>query len=86
MTKLIKEIWTVQGTGNFPIDMLRYDSCFPASETESHKITASFQEHGPHKIRLARYRQSDMRAEPHYERWKSFCWEVVRDSYVKGQF
>ena len=28
----------ISGTGGFPIDMLRYDNCIPASEEDAHTI------------------------------------------------
>ncbi len=34
----------VEGTGTFPVDMLRYDACFPATEEDSHRIRASHDE------------------------------------------
>jgi hypothetical protein len=33
----------VQGQGHFPIDMLRYDACFPASEHDSALIYETFE-------------------------------------------
>jgi hypothetical protein len=28
-------LFTVEGAGSFPIDMLRYDACYPATEQDS---------------------------------------------------
>jgi hypothetical protein len=32
----------IQGRGEFPVDMLRYDSCYPNSERDSSLITSTF--------------------------------------------
>lgn len=29
----------VKGSGSFPMDMLRYDQCFPATEDDSYEMT-----------------------------------------------
>jgi hypothetical protein len=64
----------------FPIDMLRYDGCSPARESED---SAPIQ-HRHHKfkpgdtIRLHKIWYKGW--QPTDERWKSFGWEVVPDS------
>lgn len=65
------------GSGNFPHDMLRYDACFPALESECHKFeTPSDPEayRTPRVIILARYKgQPGSWTEG---RWKSFLWSI----------
>ena len=34
----------IRGSGAFPLDMLRYDQCFPASEEDSRKIAQSIED------------------------------------------
>jgi hypothetical protein len=41
MSKTIYES-TVTGRGAFPVDMLRYDRCFPATERDAIQIGTSF--------------------------------------------
>ncbi len=63
----------------FPIDMLRYDHCYPDSETDSHMIQRSITHEGEDStgyidkitmVRLDRYRTW----EPNLGRWESFGW------------
>lgn len=67
--------FTVEGRGSFPIDMLRYDSCWPAREgSDSFEIEASFRPRsgtGKRKVRLVGTR------EPTIGRWESFGWKVA---------
>ena len=74
----------VRGTLAFPLDMLRYDECFPAVEGEMYEIANSLISSGsdtPLTIKLVHY---DQRAkwEPTVARWQSFGWWVV--DYVAG--
>lgn len=70
--------FVVEGTGTFPVDMLRYDSCWPLYESgaksayniltpESLKDRAQ-----PRQVALMS-RKPPMRA-----RWQSFGWDIVR--------
>ena len=65
--------FTVTGTGRFPLDMLRYDSCWPARQDDVHNIS----DHGgaswgraPSTIML------ETHGEPTADRWSSFGWVV----------
>lgn len=60
------------GRGQFPIDMLRYDRSFPATETGSVLI----EEDRSHRtVYLVHY--SDIKVwEPSVRRWESFGWEA----------
>ena len=68
--------FTVRGRTSFPIDMLRYDSCWPKSEArDSVAITASFQ-----RIKgVKEERQVTLTGlrEPTEGRWESFGWKVA---------
>jgi len=70
----------------FPIDMLRYDAVNPATEEDSYKVTHSLQRHAMEEpwdgtpIALEGWHERDW--EPTVGRWRSFGWDVVRDSHV----
>lgn len=70
--------------GSFPIDMLRYDRCTPATENDSGKIAGMCSRGYPREqeeatVTLTGYSQTRT---PHITeaRWKSFGCDVVRDS------
>lgn len=68
MTKEPKlHLFEVRGSSYFPMDMLRYDKCWPAKETESPLLRGTDQRAvlmASHKI-------------PTPDRWASFGWEVM---------
>jgi hypothetical protein len=66
---------TVKGHGDFPIDMLRYESAVPFSEEDSHHIDRTFYEDKPHTVRLLCFFKAER--EPARSRWRSFGWEVL---------
>ena len=69
-------VFTVEGAGEFPFDMLRYDTCWPEHEYET--------------VRLSSPRRDDRFArrsvgliglrEPTTARWQSFGWHVSKSS------
>lgn len=69
--------FTVEWHGRFPLDMLRYDCCFPASEEAVAVIYDTLVEPtvGKHTARIGRLvrRKGDM---PCVDRWESFCARV----------
>jgi hypothetical protein len=70
-------IFTVIGHGKFPIDMLRYNACFPYQSGDSTKIAHSIkfaEERNEYKINLC---QPAGYSPPNIERWRSFGWEVT---------
>lgn len=60
----------VTGTGNFPIDMLRYDACWPATESDAAHLQF---EKGRRTITLHTHNPSA----PTNGRWNSFLWNVA---------
>ena len=70
---------TVTGNGTFPVDMLRYDRCCPATEKDSHAIERS----GERTITLERFSKI-ARMTPEVGRWKSFGWLVMKVVYFDG--
>jgi hypothetical protein len=75
-----KAFAVVKGLKHLPLDMLRYDRCFPAGERWAYRgkddgsggITLSI---------VARYKHDGGKWTP--DRWKTFGWEVIwmGDSY-----
>lgn len=63
----------VTGRGAFPMDMLRYDACYPASEADAGVLQ---------RVTTGRSREEatvalvSLRA-PTQERWASFGWRVT---------
>lgn len=57
----------------FPIDMLRYDECFPASQDDSAKMSS---DSGVKEISLIHYHSSKY-WNPTILRWRSFTCEVI---------
>jgi hypothetical protein len=65
--------FTVQGRGQFPTDMLRYDLCWPASGNDSHAIEITYGQGwtAPYSVTLKGLKL------PTTGRWESFGWKVV---------
>jgi len=68
-----QHVYYVTGTGTFPYDMLRYDSCWPMTGVDAAKIdwyenNARGREN--RSIRMLSFR------EPTIDRWSSFGWLV----------
>ncbi len=65
----------VRGGSAFPLDMLRYDSCWPASQEDVAKISATLEasNEGPVVVELEQASDARLTA----RRWESFLWRVV---------
>ncbi|MEK6878462.1 MAG: hypothetical protein AABY22_02585, partial [Nanoarchaeota archaeon] len=64
---------------SFPLDMLRYDECFPYNQEDVDKIHKTNNPEGficPNRIKLKGYvrNKSD---KPTEDRWLSFGWKVI---------
>jgi hypothetical protein len=70
--------FTVEGVRNFPLDMLRHDHCWPASQDDVELIARTLERESrlPFRIRLATYRLATTDG-PTVRRWESFGWRVV---------
>ncbi len=81
---LFTHLYQVRGYHPFPIDMLRYDESFPATEKDTTALSALAHAFpttaGPTTIMLASTR-SQTRWEPTRERWASFGWQVTTPSH-----
>lgn len=68
-------LFTVEGRGAFPIDMLRFDGCCPDSQIDVGNMDW---QSGPQTRRVSLCRFTPNRKwEPTEARWNSFGWEVV---------
>ncbi len=61
--------FAVSGEGGFPIDMLRFDECWPASQVDSTRIAEESV-----MRRTVRLRSDKT---PNEQRWKSYGWSIV---------
>jgi hypothetical protein len=66
--------FVVSGKGTFPVDMLRYDTCFPDTESESGLLL----ERKSREIVLACY-HPDKKPRLTAGRWASFGWTLVNE-------
>lgn len=64
----------VTGSGEFPIDMLRYDVCVPATGTDA----SSIEREGHRVVKLRRFYPVGGRATPEDARWLSWGWRVSK--------
>jgi hypothetical protein len=87
MAQLYKHLFQVKLVGfgrTFPLDMLRYDHCIPATSEDVSKIVDSLDpsisvfdetEKDAVVITLSAYWEKPYKPTP--ERWRSFGWEVM---------
>ena len=75
--KCLYTYW-VTGAGNFPFDMLRYDSAWPARSLDAVQIEWDAKYDRRHRsIMLNSYQ------EPTIDRWSSFNWSVGEEAVKK---
>lgn len=73
--KVVVTFLVVEGRGTFPLDMLRYDSCCPATETDTSHVNGVVAE-----VRRVVLRRFSVSGQPATEgRWRSFGWRVVEE-------
>ncbi len=70
--RAFETVFVVEGRGEFPIDMLRYDCAFTATQHDSD--IAQYRDHLRRVVLVSR-RVND--SDPTAERWRSFGWTVV---------
>ncbi len=73
MAKAKTKFITVEGRGRFPLDMLRYDSCWPYTSVDSARMDPDIRE--KRKIVLL----TDAEHAPTHRRWDSFTWRVIEE-------
>jgi hypothetical protein len=67
--------FTVTGRGKFPLDMLRYDRCYPATEPDVGVIEWSSWPRKREHFKVDLVKPDG--GEPTVARWDSFGWKVV---------
>ena len=80
--------FVVEGVGQFPVDMLRYDQAVPWSEVDSGKIATDWGSREalePRQVAVLRHvsvpkpRPGGL-GWPTVERWRSFGWRVLEET------
>jgi len=62
----------------FPLDMLRYDNCVPATEVDANEMARSVERYTPKGTRIALRRfVRHGGSEPQFGRWESFGWTIT---------
>ncbi len=81
--------FTVEGRGRFPIDMLRFDRCWPRDTDATANIDwAMYPELdakrniGPYRVTLL-HNDERRHWEPTAARWSSFGWSVVSHEVIE---
>lgn len=69
----------VTGTGEFPWDMLRYDSAWPADSSDAAKLGVGYWGNDDDCIRVRSIKMRSYR-QPTINRWSSFTWSVGIES------
>jgi hypothetical protein len=70
------QTFSVTGHGTFPLDMLRYDGCFPLTEADSETLAKACKARpGAWIITLCRYTEL-LNENPTEARWNSFDVEI----------
>ena len=85
MSKIHRKFqYVVEGTGSFPLDMLRYDSSYPSSSEAVTAMDEPVPTVSPEGRLVRKPRQVTLRSdrEPTVGRWESFGWRVVRSEGI----
>lgn len=72
--------FAVEGFGEFPVDMLRYDTCWPLGEADAYRIQDPDQRGAKRVVSLRK--ESKLRVDAEritVRRWASFGWVVLPD-------
>lgn len=69
--------FVVRGRGEFPIDMLRYDSAVPLNGSDVTSVATDWAPGAARNVTLRRFYPAGGVAAPTVERWRSFGWVVV---------
>lgn len=72
--------FTVEGKYPFPVDMLRYDACWPKTSDDATQLAEAMR-YVPRRTNLDKVRQvklvTNAAERPTVGRWESFGWKVV---------
>jgi hypothetical protein len=70
----------VSGRGDFPFDMLRHDSCWPATGVDAARLFYLDDRRDVRSVRMLSY------SKPTIDRWSSFGWSVgTQDLHSKEE-
>lgn len=72
--------FTVEGSGEFPFDMLRYDACYPKTQDDVAAMT--YGKPFRRSVRLC-HGFTTNNFTPTIERWNSFLWAVKDTEQLK---
>lgn len=76
--------FTVKGQNTpFPLDMLRFDECWPASVEDSTTMANSFGFRHGRRVRWQLTLISPRQESPTVDRWQSFAIEVIDDKDIE---
>ena len=80
---LYRTHFNVIGSFDFPLDMLRYDSCFPADEDAAAAIGYSVHDRVKERLDI-KLRKLHVGEDPLLtpDRWSSFLWVINRRSII----
>ena len=78
MPNFILKRFTVHGSGEFPLDMLRSDRCWPAGADDAARIGAHYGVADAEDVRARVIMlETTEKYTPNRQRWLSFGWRVV---------
>lgn len=67
--------FAVEGVWAFPLDMLRYDACWPDTQADAAAMARTFEPGNRELVRVTLMCANP--SAPTRERWNSFMWKVV---------
>ncbi len=68
----------VEGRGEFPFDMLRYDAAFPATSADASAMQMPDNDNGKRRVTVKRHSDTQD-AGWNRDRWQSYGWPVVAE-------
>ena len=78
MPSPILKRFTVEGNGEFPLDMLRSDRSWPAGADDAARIGAHYGVADPERARERTVTlETAEKYAPNRQRWRSFRWHVI---------
>jgi|APSaa5957512622_1039677.scaffolds.fasta_scaffold63508_2 hypothetical protein len=78
---MYRTTFEVTGRGSFPLDMLRYDQCFPSDTGSANNMARSGEHDAPQHdlpVVILCHDHADPEWGPTFARWASFGWGVTR--------
>lgn len=84
MVKRANIKFTVEGRGEFPFDMLRYDRCHPRTGVDAEMLRPPAEPlSSPRCVTLVALARDSRFWEPTRERWLSFGWHVIDVEFLE---